>query len=143
MSDTKKVRKPNTRGLENKREKAKANLAVGRAKRQQMIKERKEQAAQEYDVDTSESDSESDAEDYVLSKKPKAKVTKTQDTDIRIEVNEMKSVLAELVQMQKKHKKPKEKTNTKIVVLQPNNEIKPKKDTAMDSFQERMKKIFN
>ena len=138
MSDTKKVRKPNTRGLENKREKAKANLAVGRAKRQQMIKERKEQAAQEYDVDTSESDSESNDKDYVLSKKPKAKVTKTQDTDIRIEVNEMKSVLD--VQMQKKHKKPKEKTNTKIVVLQPNNEIKPKKDTAMDSFQERMTK---
>lgn len=143
----KKVRKPNTRGVENKREKARANLAAGRAKRAQMLKDKREQEQQqqEYDVETDSDEDSSSDEDLVLTKKPKKKSGGGNETKgLHDEMKAMKEVLTKLVTMEKeKRKKPKKEKSTKIVVLQPNETKTTQGNTAVDAFHAKMKKIFN
>jgi hypothetical protein len=130
-----KNRKCSKTALDTKREKAKANLAKGRAIRMANLKKKKEIAQytiSEPDSDPeSESDSaaEDDFEELVLSKKKKNKLSKkvepsNDSENLKQNVDQLKSAVSQLIQIQTKKKKAaakKRKTSpkntTKIVML--------------------------
>ena len=102
-----------------------ANLANDRKKRMEMIKQKKEQKPEEYDISSNdgsvdESDSSSDSDDAFVISKAKKKNAKTitpkeqrkskktehpSDNNIRGDVDELKTMILELANMQKKQNK--------------------------------------
>ena len=140
MSDTeiqspaKKVRKPNKKGVENKREKALANLALARAKRLEMAQAKKQSTKHEYVI---ESDTESDSGDELILQKQPKKIEKSKS--VQKEMDDMKEVLKSLVEMQKQ-KPIKQKKKEKTIVV--NVQHEPKKVPVNDAWKERMKGIF-
>jgi len=146
------------------------NLAKGRKKRMEMIKQKKEMKEQEYDISSddsydSDSSSGSDNDAFVISKAKKKPVlqpirrsshkqphaskqaNRTPDSHLRQDVDELKSVIIELASMQKKQHKERKRSKqssggTKIVVLpQQGGGSQPK---AHDDYMEKLRKsIFD
>ena len=160
----KKVRKPMT---EKQKAARLANLAAGRKKRMEMVKQRASltDTQQEYDLSSeSPSDSDINSEDFIIKKKSRRSVKKApllkkdrellserdfrKDDNLRHEVNEIKSVVMELANMQKKTsmrsaKKRSERKSggTKIVVLPQNNP--PTRSQPNDTLMETLRKSLN
>lgn len=103
-----------------------ANLKKGRERKLAKVRAEKSQKNEEYDI-TSETDDSSgdevDINDLVLQKKSKSTKHKKgkgrdDDEDVREDVTQLKSIVSQLVEMQKKKaRKPKTKRETKIVML--------------------------
>lgn len=129
------------------------NLELGRKKRMENIKQRKEaekNKPEEYDL-SSNSESESDDGFVISKKKPAKKVAFTTppnvalkprvDDNLRSEMNELKNIVLELANIQKKQNKKKDKQSnkgTKIVVLPPSTSGGG--TTSLGSEMERLKK---
>ena len=115
----------NLTGVENKRAKARANLAKGRAKKNEMLKSKREAEENAVDVDTDDEsddeDDEIDMEDFIVSKKRNAAVkprkvvkdTSAQD-ELRDEMDRIKEAILKLSEVQKK--KAKRKPRTKVLI---------------------------
>ncbi|HRP37659.1 MAG TPA: hypothetical protein PLS50_07680 [Candidatus Dojkabacteria bacterium] len=143
------------------------NLAKGRKKRMEMIKQKREMKEQEYDISSdesydSDSSSGSDNDAFVISKAKKKPMTIREppqkqkrhiskhaptDTHLRQDVDELKNMIIELASMQKKQHKerrePKRSSGgTKIVVLpQQGAGAQPKHN---DDYMEKLRKsIFD
>jgi hypothetical protein len=166
MQEEKPSLKPVKRQMTEKQKAARlANLEAGRNKRKEMIKQKKEQT--EYDLSSEDSyDTESDSDDaFIISKKKKAskrgkslvkkprsrrdliesKDVGFHDNHLQGEVNELKSMVAMLANMQKKQtkRKPSKKSGgTKIVVLPQNQPNAPPvrsiNDTMLDSLRKSL-----
>ena len=132
-----------------------ANLANGRKKRMEMLKQKKEQKPEEYDISSNdgsldESDSSSDSEDAFVISKAKKKNAKTEppsNNNLRGDVDELKTMILELANMQKKQNKSVRKSRpsggTKIVVL-PQNTSGGSQSKAADDYMEKLRKsIFD
>ena len=142
-----------------------ANLANGRKKRMEMLKQKKEQKPEEYDISSNdgsldESDSSSDSEDAFVISKAKKKNAKTvtpkerrkskkteppSNNNLRGDVDELKTMILELANMQKKQNKTVRKSRpsggTKIVVLPQNTSGGAK---VSDDYMEKLRKsIFD
>lgn len=140
----------NLKGVENKREKAKANLAAGRAKRAEMLKKKRDaekESKDEYDLDSGSSDSddeEIDLKEFVLSKKADKPTKKTkaskqpEESDMRADIANMREAILKLAE---NTKKPKRKARTKLVVLpQAGGQApQPRQETAVDSYAESLR----
>ena len=144
-----------------------ANLANGRKMRMEMLKQKKEQKPEEYDISSNdgsldESDSSSDSDDAFVISKAKKKNAKTvapverkkskkteppSDNNLRGDVDELKTMILELANMQKKQNKSVRKSRpsggTKIVVL-PQNTSGGSQSKAADDYMEKLRKsIFD
>ncbi|HRP37291.1 MAG TPA: hypothetical protein PLS50_05785 [Candidatus Dojkabacteria bacterium] len=137
------------------------NLAKGRKKRMENIKQKKEMKEQEYDISSDESydsasSSGSDNDAFVISKAKKKPVKEqprthriiskhpAPDSHLRQDVDELKSMILELANMQKKQHKERKQTKrssgTKIVVLpQQGGGSQPK---PYDDYIEKMRKTI-
>ena len=147
-----------------------ANLANGRKKRMEMIKQKKEQKPEEYDlssndgsIDESDSSSDSDNDAFVISKAKKKQAipvkekekasrsshkSKSKNNDnLKGEVEQLKSMMFELASYQKKQNKTARRSRpsggTKIVVL-PQNTSGGSQTKAADDYMEKLRKsIFD
>ena len=123
--------KPKRRAMTEKQEAArKANLAKGRQKRAEMAKLKKE--APQYDIESesdSSTDSSSDSDAFILSKKrPTKRVKKSKSKDKKSqkvsddyarkhEIDEIRSILIDVVKNQKKRQtKSRKRGGTQVVV---------------------------
>jgi len=147
------------------------NLAKGRKKRMDTIKQKRETKDQEYDISSDESydsvsSSDSDNDAFVISKakKRQAKPVKQKEISTRksnniedrsrpndhlkSEVDELKTMIIELANMQKKQNKTVRKSRpsggTKIVVLPQNSSGGGSQAKATDDYMEKLRKsIFD
>lgn len=133
----------NKKGLDAKREQARANLAKGRAIRAENIKKKKEQVEYDIESDSDSSSSSSDSDDdLVISKKkskkysskPEKKHKKEGNVKLERDLAELKDSFLQMVKYQKKtakHAKAKPKREgTKIVMMQPNTPSPAKKGSG-------------
>ncbi len=121
------------------------NLEIGRQKRAESIKQKKQAQEEEYDLSSEDekSSSGSESEDYVISKvsakkqtgktsvlKNKKLVKEDKPNKSNKEIEELRNMVIELATMQKKQRKqksaPRSSGGTKIVVLPNNNTSQPK-----------------
>ena len=138
------------------------NLANGRKKRMDAIKQKRESKDQEYDISSDESydsDSSSDNDAFVISKAKKrqkeisSKSKNIEDRSrpndhLKSEVDELKTMIIELANMQKKQNKTVRKSRpsggTKIVVLPQNSSGGGSQAKATDDYMEKLRKsIFD
>jgi hypothetical protein len=129
-----------------------ANLEAGRKKRMELMRKKKEvQQQEEYDLSSKSSSEESPSDDdaFIISKKKKKskKVVKQtesplpKDDPFRNELNEIKNIVVELANLQKKQNKAQKHTNkssggTKIVVLPQNTtQAKQPNDSVMEMLR--------
>jgi hypothetical protein len=135
----------NIKNVDGKRAKALENLAKGRAKRQEMLKKKREAEENpdyesDLDSDSSEEDEEVQMKDFILSKKPLKKKKKSAHTEsqpdntreLKEDIGRIKEAIIKLAEEQKK--KPKSKGRTKLVMLPqqqpPTPQEKPRKVNA-------------
>ncbi len=169
-----KPRRPNKGMTDEQRRVRLDNLARGRKKRAEMVKQKKEQKPEEYDIssndgslDESDSSSDSDNDAFVISKakkkqpkpvKEKEKVLRSSrksterahsknNENLKGEVDELKTMIIELANMQKKQNKSVRKSRpsggTKIVVL-PQNTSGGSQTKGADDYMEKLRKsIFD
>jgi len=172
MTDLPQEKKPK-RNLTDKQKAARSdNLAKGRQKRMEMIKQKRESKQQEYDLSSDESydsdcdTSSSDNDAFVISKakkKPiKQRVQKESkpnlkrqgsESHLRKDVDELKSMMIELASMQKKQQKKERREprrsggGTKIVVLPQqgggNGQLQSQSQPKDDYLEKLRKSIFD
>ena len=142
---------------EKQREARLANLANGRKKRAALLQQKKESSAFEqeqkkYEYDISSGDSYSDgSSDFVISRKKPTKARKEPpksetDSNLRNDMNELRSIVTELAILQKKTKQRASSegrskgSGTKVIVVpQPVSQSKPS-----DDYMEKLRKsIFD
>lgn len=171
MADSPKEKKPK-RNLTDKQKAARRdNLAKGRQKRMDMIKQKRESKEQEYDLSSDESydsdcdTSSSDNDAFVISKAKKKPIkqriqkdskpslrqqdSRGSESHLRKDVDELKSMMIELASMQKKQQKKERKEprrsggGTKIVVL-PQQGGNGSQSHPKDDYMEKLRKsIFD
>ena len=130
----------------------KANLAKGREKRMETIKQKKEDTKnEEYDISSNDGDNDADEsssdDDLIISrKKPtKTKQVKKDDNSLKNELDELKNMVIDLATLQKKqNKQNKQKRSnggTKIVVL-PNNQTQqqPEQNTQSNHLIDALRR---
>ena len=130
----------------------KANLAKGREKRMETIKQKKEDTKnEEYDLSSNDGDNDVDEsssdDDLIISrKKPtKTKQVKKDDNSLKNELDELKNMVIDLATLQKKqNKQNKQKRSnggTKIVVL-PNNQTQqqPEQNTQSNHLIDALRR---
>ena len=172
-SEVGKAHKPKITMTEKQKAARIANLANGRKKRMEMIKQKKERKSEEYDISSNdgsldESESSSDSDDAFVTSKAKKRSGKTDamlemlkkderpvkehklknlNDGLKGEVDELKNMIIELANMQKKQHKTARKSRpsggTKIVVL-PQNTSGGSQSKAADDYMEKLRKsIFD
>jgi len=162
MTEPKKKGKNIKGDLEAKKRKALENLTKARATRLENLRKMKEQPKEdEYEIDSSDSESDTDDEDFdfVLSKTPKKKDDKKdkqpdkertpkkkdhrhkEDNKLREDVDQLKTLTAQLIELQKKKakKKPKPASN-KIIVLPQQGGTTVVKPTSNDSVMDALRR---
>ena len=134
MSEKECKKKPKKTISEKQKAARTANLAVGRAKRLENIKNKKSPASS-YEIESSESEaSESESDDdieFTLSKKKKETREKPKpkkeskpakvDNKLQEDVNQLKTLTAQLIELPKKKakKKPRKEPSNKLIVHPP------------------------